>query len=99
MAENLTRGQPAGKGPHKDPLPMDDPVPAPVDPDGAHAKGYSADPMPEPAVKGQDPVPLAAGPDPPSAVQVHERDSKVQPTGRSARGGDSPNDRVTGADR
>ena len=42
---------------------LDEPVPAPADPGGAHNKGYSADPGPDPAVPDEDPVPLAPDPD------------------------------------
>jgi len=78
---------------------MDDPVPAPVDPGGAHSKGYSADPVPEAPVQDNDPVPLADGPAVHPAVRVPERDGGAQPTGRGGRHGYSPNDRLMGSDR
>ncbi len=75
------------------------PLPTTNDPGGAHTKGYSADPRPEAKVREQGPIPLAAGHDGTSAVRQPERDGKVQPTGRSDRGGYSPNDRLMGSDR
>src|SRR5437763_12307258 len=78
---------------------LNEPVPAADDPGGAHAKGYSADPMPEPAVQEEGPLPLAAGPDHHPAVKQPERDGKVRPTGRSEPKGYSPNDRLMGSDR
>ena len=75
------------------------PTPAPIDPGGAHAKGYSADPRPEAAVGDQDPVPLAPGPDQHPAFHVPERDKNVKPTGRSEPHDYTPNDRLMGSDR
>ena len=77
----------------------DAPTPAPIDPGGAHAKGYSADPRPEADVKEQGPVPLAAGPAQHPAVRVPERDDNVQPTGRGEPHDYTPNDRLMGSDR
>jgi hypothetical protein len=67
----------------------DDPTPAPIDPGGAHAKGYSADPGPQEDVDVPDPVPLAPGPSKHPAVRVPERDNNVHPTGRSEPGDSS----------
>ena len=69
------------------------------DPGGAHAKGYSADPGPAPAVPESDPIPLTAGPAKHPAVRVPERDGKVRPTGRSEPGEYTPNERLMGSDR
>lgn len=71
MPEEVTREQPT-----------EDPA-APVDPGGAHNKGYSADPTPDNTGAEPDPVPLAPGPNTHSKVRVHERDNHVQPTGRT----------------
>ena len=62
----------------------------PVDPGGAHAKGYSADPGPDQSGQAPDPVPLAPGPNDPHAVRVPERDNHVQPTGRTDLGYEEP---------
>ena len=78
---------------------MNAPTPAPTDPGGAHAKGYSADPRPEEVVQDNDPLPLAQGPDNHPAFRVPERDDHVQPTGRSEPGDYTPNDRLMGSDR
>jgi hypothetical protein len=78
---------------------MDAPVPAPDDPGGAHAKGFSADPRPEQSVPASDPVPLAEAPEGGSGVRVPERDNHVRPTGRSEPHDYTPNDRLMGADR
>jgi hypothetical protein len=78
---------------------LDEPLPAPADPGGAHAKGYSADPRPEPAVSPDGPLPLAPGPDTHPAVRVPERDHPTQATGRSGPHDYTPNDRLMGADR
>ena len=66
---------------------MDEPLPTADDPGGAHGKGYSTDSGPGAVDKGEDPVPLAPGPDTHSAVQQPERDGKVVPTGRGEQGG------------
>ena len=75
---------------------MESPVPAPQDPGGAHAKGYSAEAGKDVSVPDADPVPVAgeAG-----NILQPERDGQVQPTGRSEPGGYSPNDRLMGSDR
>jgi len=78
---------------------MNEPVPAPDDPGGAHRKGYSADPRPEAAVDADGPVPLADGPDAHPAFRVPERDNNVRPTGRGQQKGYPPNDRLMGSDR
>ena len=102
MADNPARAQTTGPlHREKDQFAagMDDPVPAPDDPGGAHTKGFSADPGQAPAVQDQDPLPVAAGPDNHPAVRVPERDDKVNPTGRREQGGWSPDDRLMGSDR
>ena len=63
---------------------------APVDPGGAHNKGYSADPGPTETAQEPDPVPLAPGPNTHSEVRVPERDNHVQPTGRKEPPDDEP---------
>src|SRR5262245_61400921 len=66
--------------------------PAPDDPGGAHAKGYSADPRPEAPGADQEPVPLAPLPGGPVGIRQVEKDG-AQPTGRD----DSPpSPRATG---
>jgi hypothetical protein len=77
----------------------DDPVPAPDDPGGAHAKGYAAEPGAAPAVAEDGPIPLAPAPDAQPAIHVPERDNHVRPTGRSEPGDYKPNDRLMGSDR
>jgi hypothetical protein len=94
MAEHLKRDQTDNPD-----AGLDEPLPVPVDPGGAHAKGYSADPRPESAAPEDEPVPLAPTPDGPSAVHVPERDNHVTPTGRKEPGSYSPNDRLMGSDR
>ena len=59
-------------------LPEDPAVPV-NDPGGAHAKGYSADPLGADDT-APDPIPLADAK--PGGIRVPERDNKVQPTGR-----------------
>ncbi len=63
---------------------------APVDPGGAHNKGFSADPGRDETGSLPDPVPLAAGPNTHSKVRVPERDNHVQPTGRKEPPEDEP---------
>ncbi len=77
MADRLHRAPSA-----RDTTALDDPIPAPDDPGGAHAKGYSADPSGPGPVPAADPIPLAPGPDTHPAVHPPEREGKVQPTGR-----------------
>jgi hypothetical protein len=79
MAEEVTREQM-----------IDNPTPAPVDPGGAHNKGYSADPGSNDTVQEPDPVPLAPGPNTHSAVRAPERDNHVHPTGRKEPADDAP---------
>jgi hypothetical protein len=99
VADHPTRTQPTrATDPARDAYAgsLDAPVPAPNDPGGGHAKGYTADPRPEPEVPEKDPLPLA----PDDAVRGHVRkpdqSRAVLPSERS---GYSPNDRVTGSDR
>ena len=72
---------------------LDEPIPAPDDPGGSHAKGYSADPGPAVPVPDEDPIPLAPGPAPP----VHRPQQEA--VGRNEPGSYSPNERVMGSDR
>jgi hypothetical protein len=76
------------------PGPTDQPVPNANDPGGAHRKGYSAQPGPEPPVKEEGPLPLASKAE--AHVQKPDQSHAVQP---SPPGGYSPNDRVMGSDR
>src|SRR5687767_14121953 len=56
MADDTTTRRYAGN--------LDEPVPAPDDPGGSRAKGYSADPDPAaPPVPDEDPIPLAEAPE------------------------------------
>jgi hypothetical protein len=57
MADDATTRRYAGR--------PDEPVPAPDDPGGSKAKGYSADPDPRPAteVPEEGPIPLADAPE------------------------------------
>jgi hypothetical protein len=77
---------------------LDEPVPTPQDPGGAHAKGYSAEPGSAPPVP-EGPIPLAEGPDTHPAFSVPERDNDVRPTGREEPGEYTPNKRLMGSDR
>jgi len=92
MAHQQHRGRPADLE-----APMEAPVPAPDDPGGAHAKGFSAEPGSPQHVPADGPLPLAAGPT--GAVHVPERDEHVQATGREEAGDYTPNDRLMGSDR
>jgi hypothetical protein len=80
-------------------LPVNDPMPSPDDPGGAHAKGYSADPRAEKAVAQAGPIPLSSVPEGESHVRQPEREGKVRPTGRDEGGEYTPNDRLMGSDR
>jgi hypothetical protein len=53
---------------------LDDPVPGPNDPGGAHQKGYTAEPGPDPVVPENDPVPLASASGPTRKDRVHGAD-------------------------
>jgi hypothetical protein len=79
--------------------PLEEPRESADDPGGAHAKGYSADPRPEPDVPVQGPIPLAHIPEDGSHVRQPEREGKVQPTGRAEERDYTPNDRLMGSDR
>jgi hypothetical protein len=81
-------------------IPLDQPVPMPNDPGGAHAKGYAPDEEPHSftGAKAQGPVPLAPAPEG-SQVRQPEREGKVNPTGRSEPQDYTPNDRLMGSDR
>jgi hypothetical protein len=54
------------------------------DPGGAHTKGYSAEPGPDPDVPAEGPIPLA--PDRGGKILQPEREAGVKPTGRSESG-------------
>jgi hypothetical protein len=83
MAEDMTREQTTSATDADLPtVNMDEPLPEANDPGGAHGKGYSADPNPEPPLQDNDPVPLAAGPDTHPAVRQPERERAVWPTER-----------------
>jgi hypothetical protein len=91
-----TRGRAGAKAPGA--VTPDDPVPAPDDPGGARAKGYTAEPGPAPAVE-DGAVPLAPAPEESPAIHVPERDQHVRPTGRNEPGKWPPRERATGAGR
>jgi hypothetical protein len=76
-----------------------EPIPAPTDPGGAHAKGYSADPAPEKPVGEEGDLPVSKGPGVPHPIHVPERDTNVRPTGRGEEKDYTPNDRLMGSDR
>lgn len=81
-------------------IPLQEPVPMPTDPGGAHTKGYSSDAEPDADADGESeqPIPLATAP---KGGHVHqpEREGKVRPTGRSEPRDYPPNDRLMGSDR
>ncbi len=81
-------------------IPLDQPVPTPNDPGGAHAKGYSPDSKPDlgATADADGPVPLAPAPKG-GHVRQPERDGNVRPTGRSEPRDYTPNDRLMGSDR
>jgi hypothetical protein len=102
MADERTCEQPlieTGPDQNNYDLPSNEPVPAPDDPGGAHAKGYSADPKPGEQARNQDPLPLAEGPDEHPAAHPPEGDPRFRPTGRSEPGDYTPNKRVMGSGR
>lgn len=77
---------------------LNQPVPAPNDPGGAHAKGYSPDTEPDLNANAAEPIPLAPAPEG-SHVRQPEREGNVHPTGRSEPRAYAPNDRLMGSDR
>ncbi|SRR5579875_2498966 len=81
-------------------IPLQDPVPSPKDPGGAHSKGYSADTGPDmdADTDTEGPIPLTDAPEG-AHVQQPEWEGKVQPTGRSEPCDYTPNDRLMGSDR
>lgn len=79
-------------------IPLQEPVPAPNDPGGAHAKGYSPDDEPNAGEDTDEPIPLASVPEE-GNVRQPERQGKVRPTGRSEPRDYRPNDRLMGSDR
>ena len=54
-------------------VPLEEPLPGTNDPGGAHTKGYSAEPRPEPDVQAEGALPLASVPEGESHVQQPER--------------------------
>ena len=80
-------------------VPLEVPLPGTNDLGGAHTKGYSAEPRPEPDVQAEGALPLASVPEGESHVQQPERDGKVRPTGRRETDDYTPNDRLMGSDR
>lgn len=79
-------------------IPLNDPVPMPDDPGGAHSKGYSPDEDANAAANLKGPIPLAPAPEG-TQIRQPEREGKVTPTGRSEPRGYTPNDRLMGSDR
>jgi hypothetical protein len=75
---------------------LDEPVPAPNDPGGAHGKGYSAQPGSGRPVKDDDPVPLASDADTGGHVRKPDQSHALPSAGP---GQDSGSSRVMGADR
>ena len=71
------------------------------DPGGAHIKGYSADPRPEPPVPAEGPIPLASASDEAPAVREQElqRENGIRATGRDDSDFEKSDERVIGADR
>jgi hypothetical protein len=67
------------------------------DPGGAHMKGYTAEPGPDPDVPAEGPIPLA--PSHGGTIRQPEKDDGLTPTGRSEPGDYTPNDRLMGSDR
>lgn len=89
MAKNVNPGPPVSD--------LDEAAARVNDPGGAHVKGYTAEPGPDPEVPADGPIPLA--PDRGGKIHQPERDDGVQPTGRSEPGDYTPNDRLMGSDR
>ncbi len=77
---------------------LNEPIPAPDDPGGAHAKGYSADPAPDQPVPEEGPVPLASGAEARGHV-IPPKKGATPPTGRGEPKDYTPNDRLMGSDR
>jgi hypothetical protein len=79
-------------------FPLNDPVPMPNDPGGAHSKGYSPDADSGADANPTGPIPLATAPE---EAHIHqpELEGKVTPTGPSEPRGYTPNDRLMGSDR
>jgi hypothetical protein len=77
---------------------LNEPVPAPDDPGGSHAKGYVAEPGPAPPVPVQGPVPLVSEAEVRSHVKKPD-EGPLPPTGRSEPKDYGPNDRLMGSDR
>ena len=74
---------------------LDEPLPGPHDPGGAHSKGYVAQPGAGRPVQNEDPIPLASDAEVRAHVQKPDQSQAVP-----AATGESPVDsRVTGADR
>jgi hypothetical protein len=81
-------------------IPLQEPVPTPNDPGGAHAKGYSPDTGPDMQADAdtEGPIPLSSAPEQ-ARVRPPKRKGNVRPTGRSEPRAYSPNDRLMGSDR
>jgi hypothetical protein len=98
MNDRLTQPQPDRTREATSHPGLDEPLPTPAHPTGASAKGYVAEPGPEPPVPEEGPVPLV----PDAAVRGHVKDpdeGRLPPTGRREPDDSSPNDRLMGADR
>ena len=78
---------------------LNEPVQAPTDPGGAHAKGFSADPRPGSKVQPEGAIPVASVAEGETHVQQPERAGKVRPTGRGETGDYNPNDRIVNSGR
>jgi hypothetical protein len=87
------------KNPNSEPAvsDLDDATSKANDPGGAHTKGYTAEPGPDPDVPADGPIPLASGGG--GTIHQPEKDDDVTPTGRSEPGDYTPNDRLMGSDR
>jgi hypothetical protein len=81
-------------------IPLQDPVPSPNDPGGAHAKGYTPDTGPDMDADAdtEGPIPLAGLPEG-EGVHQPEWQGNTHPTGRSEPRDYTPNDRLMGSDR
>jgi hypothetical protein len=79
-------------------IPLQEPVPTPNDPGGAHTKGYSPDTGPDMQADAdtEGPIPLSAAPE---EAHVCQPKGNARPTGRSEPRPYSPNDRLMGSDR
>jgi hypothetical protein len=87
----------ANRNPDPDDSDLDAAVAKVNDPGGAHTKGYTAEPGPDPDVPADGPIPLATGGG--GTIHQPEKDDGVSATGRSEPGDYTPNDRLMGSDR